>query len=152
MRLEEYFDDNVLAKITMIVDSDLKKKNQEIAIKKRIYHVMNIDDIETKKENVAILVPCVDCFEIIDMLERNEKACQCDIVSLEYMIRTVDEDCAMSRKIPDNLRLTDKQKIPKIIHYCWFWGNLFLNIIKNILRAGENNLNMAEYIVIQMWN
>lgn len=120
--LEKYFSDNVLTKISMIADSDLKKKNQETVINKRVYHVININDIETVKENVAILITCADCFEIIDMLEKNEKTCQCDILSLEYMIRTIEEDFAMSRKIPDQLRLTDKQKIPKIIHYCWFGG------------------------------
>lgn len=121
-RLEEYFNDNILSKITMIVDGDLKKKNQEIVINKRIYHVMNIDDIEMLKENTAILITCADCFEIIDMLENNKKTCQCDILSFEYMIRTIKEDFAVSRKIPDNLRLTAKQKIPKVIHYCWFGG------------------------------
>lgn len=120
LRLKEYFPDSVLAKITLVVDSDLKKKNQEIVINKRIYHVMNLDDIETIRKNTAILIPCIECFPIIDMLENNEKTCQCDIVALQYMIRTVEEDFAMSRKIPNQLRLTDKQQIPKTIHYCWF--------------------------------
>lgn len=123
LRLKEYFADSVLDKITMIVDRDLKKNNQEVVINKHIYNVINIDGIEMIKENTAILITCVDCLEIIDMLEINEKTCKCDILSLQYMIQTVEEDYAMSRKIPDNLRLTDKQKIPKVIHYCWFGGN-----------------------------
>lgn len=137
LRLEEYFDDGVLAKITTIVDRDLKKKNQEIVINRHIYHVMNIDDIETIKENAAILITCVDCLEIIDMLEKNEKTCQCDILSLQYMIRTVEEDYAMSRKIPDKLRLTDKQIIPKVIHYCWFGGKPIPEQYKKYIESWE---------------
>ncbi len=121
-RLEEFFDDSVLAKITIVVDKDVEKKNQGIVINKHICHVISLEDIETINENAAILITCVNCLEIIDMLEKNEKTCQCDILSLEYMIKTIEEDYAMSRKIPDQLRLSDIQYIPKMIHYCWFGG------------------------------
>lgn len=121
--LREYFDDNVLSKITLIVDRDKEKQNQKIVIGKYSYNVINVDKMGLIKENAAILITCADCLEIIDMLENNQKICQCDILSLQYMIRTKEEDFAMSRKIPDQLRLTDKQKIPKTIHFCWFGGN-----------------------------
>lgn len=123
LHLEEFLDDTALSKITMIVDSDIKKKGQEIVVNKRIYRVINVDDIQPLKENAAILITCVDCFGIIDILEKNEKTCRCDILVLEYMLRTIDEDFAISRKMPNQLRLTDKPIIPKTIHYCWFGGN-----------------------------
>lgn len=120
--LEDFFDDSVFSKITMVIDGDLKKKGQEIVIDKRIYNVINIDDIGLIKDGTAILITCAECLEIIDILEKNEKTFQCDILSLQYMIKIAEEDFAMNRKMPDQLRLTDEQKIPKTIHFCWFGG------------------------------
>lgn len=120
---------DVLDKITYIADNDINKRGTKAFIYERSYTIISFQDLRNFLESdilnnkTALLITCVKYEEIANQLLQDSATKDCDILALTYMERTIEEDKAMQKKIPSNLRLTDSPVIPKVIHYCWFGGN-----------------------------
>lgn len=119
---------NVLKKITYVADNDTGKRGTKVSILNQLYPVISLLDLkkliesEESAHKIAILITCVKYEEIANQLLQDSTTKDCDILALTYMERTIEEDKAMQKKVPSNLRLTDSPVIPKVIHYCWFGG------------------------------
>lgn len=113
-----------LKKIIYFVDKDeLKQRDGVVLLGKKI-KVLSYEEAEKRLENknVVILITRMDFVEILELLTNNKIFSKAKIHCLYFIRGFIQEEEDLKQSIPENIKIYDKQVIPKIIHYCWF-GN-----------------------------
>lgn len=110
--------------IDLIIDNDPDKHNTMITIYGREIGIISPEEFCSgyPVEDYIILVMPDDGISILGQLQqigRLEGVECCMAVFVMGKTNELDEE---NRRYPVNLRIYDKQKIPKVIHYCWFGG------------------------------
>lgn len=120
---EVFKDTAILYKIVGFVDNDISKEGTFISIgnhQYKVYTPMIFKNYLMKK--IAVIISCKQVMEILEQLRNDGNLCNADFYYIEHFELADCEEDAMQKEIPDNLRLTEKPIIPKVIHYCWFGG------------------------------
>lgn len=71
-------------------------------------------------DNVLVVITCARPYDIIAQLLYDEELKSLEYICFQYFCAGMLEEEAMKREIPQSLCLSEKQLIPKTIHYCWF--------------------------------
>jgi hypothetical protein len=58
----------------------------------------------------------------MEQLQREKQFQGIEYFAYSWIPGLLGDDSAMSKRVPQNLHVCEEQKIPKIIHYCWFGG------------------------------
>lgn len=121
---QEFSNTVILKRIVCFVDNDILKEGTTIHICGNDYKVKGPHIFkEYNGRKVAVIITCKRLKEILKQLENDENLCTADFYYISFF-GIVDRDIeAMKKKIPENLCLSKKPIIPKIIHYCWFGHN-----------------------------
>ncbi len=120
-RLEELLKDtDIIKKVSYFVDNNPEKWNSQIPFIDKAYTIYSPMRLNCINENAAIIVTCADYINILEQIEKMEISCR--VYLLSFLIALSDDDFAMEKEIPDNLKITKEQMIPKVIHYCWVGG------------------------------
>lgn len=143
---EEY-----LKSIKYVVDNDKEKQGKTVKVgtDKRI--VMSVEQLrKCNIENMVILITIAEGYlNIIEQLKILGIYEQIDVYCLTHIKNIYMEDVAMSKKIPDNIMLSEKMLIPKKIHYCWFGGSPLPDKYKKWMESWKKYC--PDYEIIE-WN
>lgn len=121
----DYFGKAELAKqILFVVDNDKNKQDTKIQLYGQDIGVFSVVKLcsSYQVENCIILITSDDAVAIFEQLQQMEKLknVECCMAMLVWgETNALDE---RNRYYPINLRMYDRQVIPKKIHYCWFGG------------------------------
>lgn len=123
--LSEYFSDTAAwNKINYIIDNDEKKQNTEIKIGGKALKIISLNDLKEKGFcDFAIIVTCAQFMSIVKQLCADRVLCNVDIYFLQLIMGEEQDERALKKEIPLDIRLSRTPLIPKVIHYCWFGGN-----------------------------
>ncbi len=110
---------NLYENVLCYIDADYKKQGKNIDINGVEYPIKGIEYLTKSPENIVIFItnsnymPVVETLDMISELEETEAY----IIPILQVLSTHD------RKEKYNCKKSDKQLIPKKIHYCWFSKN-----------------------------
>lgn len=123
--LGEYFSDTeAWKKINYIIDNDEKKQNTEIIIGGKALKIISLNDLKKKGfHNFSIIITCVQFMSIVEQLCSDCALRNVDIYFLALIVGEEQDERALQKEIPIDIRLSRTPLIPKVIHYCWFGGN-----------------------------
>lgn len=117
--------ENFFDKVIDILDNNKNKQNTLIEFGDKTYKIESVDKLnQNYLTGKCILITMSDGYhEVIDELETMGLYDNVDVYLLTVMNMLEVEDIAMTKNIPDDIRLSDTMLIPKKIHYCWFGQN-----------------------------
>ena len=123
--LGQVFKDTVmLNRVIGFVDNDKSKEGKRISIAGFEYPVKSAAIFKKYRDRkIAIIITCKSFMEVLEQLKKDENLRLADFYYIHHFGLADIEAKAMEKEIPDNLRLSEKPLIPKVIHYCWFGGN-----------------------------
>lgn len=123
-KIKEFFDIGILEKIKYVADNSPEKWGSRIDMVGRGLTVCPVSGLcSGLNENVIVMITPADPKGILEQLEGYEEFQKADIFSYTHILEAYVEYKAISKYMPDNLRLHEKMLIPKKIHYCWFGRN-----------------------------
>lgn len=120
--MEETFGEtNLVKKVKYVADNDRDKQGTEIVLHKTNIVIQSVPSLlPVLKPNVIVIITCLLYSDILLQLESYNAFAQTKIYSLTHINGVYLDEIALKKEIPDNIRLSDKMLIPKVIHYCWF--------------------------------
>lgn len=111
---------DIKKKISYFVDNNTEKWNRQISLLEKTYTIYSPIRLNCIDEKAAVIVTCADYIGILEQLDKMNILCR--IYLLSFLIISRDDYFPMEKEIPNNLKMTEEQMIPKVIHYCWFGG------------------------------
>ena len=134
-----------------IIDNDENKKGKDIFVLGRKFKINSLEIIKNIEcDRYVVLITIANgYYKIVDQLKQLNLYEKLDIYCLTHMIALFNEQQAMSKNIPNNIKLCNKMIIPKKIHYCWFGGNPIPDKYKKWMESWEKYC--PDYEIIQ-WN
>lgn len=126
---EYHLDDQVFC----YVDADVNKQGKTVSLAEREVPIASLEVFDKPEGNYAILVT-VSAFEPVTVtLEQIPALKSTEIFFLPIML----VERAHSLKSAGVVRTSEKQLIPKKIHYCWFSGNPMPDTLKRCMETWE---------------
>ena len=115
---------SLIEKIKYIADNDVNKQGKEVWLGDKNLVIQSVAElVSVCKPNVIVVITCLAYADLLDQLVQYDEFKRCDIYDLTHILAYYCDDVAIKKTIPDNLKLSDKMIIPKVIHYCWFGKN-----------------------------
>ena len=110
-------------KIIYIMDGNEDKNGTFYELMKTKIPVISVQDfLEKKEKNYVILLSCLNADEPYEKLNRIQAMEEVECFYTEFLKFQTKEKEERNRIYPSDYRISDIQKIPKKIHYCWFGG------------------------------
>lgn len=122
MFLCEFEGMSIIEKIRFCIDA--YAKDNMIKIENRLIEVQGISSLQTVRDNNYVLVITnLRYDQVVDDLTDQGLLQGIQVFCFTHLYGMLLEERAMNKWVPANLRITKEQRIPKVIHYCWFGGN-----------------------------
>lgn len=122
MFLCEFEGTSIIEKIRFCIDA--YAKDNMIKIENRLIEVQRISSLQTVRDNNYVLVITnLRYDQVVDDLKNKDLLQGIQVFCFTHLYGMLLEERAMNKWVPANLRITKEQRIPKVIHYCWFGGN-----------------------------
>lgn len=122
MFLCEFEGTSIIEKIRFCIDA--YAKDNMIKIENRLIEVQGISSLQTVRDNNYVLVITnLRYDQVVDDLKSKGLLQGIRVFCFTHLYGMILEERAMNKWVPANLRITKEQRIPKVIHYCWFGGN-----------------------------
>ncbi len=111
-------------KIEFILDNDKEKQNSNLELYGQSIGIISIEKFCTICHGAGhiILVTSDDAVAILEQLQAIAELEDIECCLAAFIRGKTNEVDERKRQYPKNLRMYDKQMIPKVIHYCWFGG------------------------------
>lgn len=107
--------------VNYVVDNDSKKDGTTTTINGLTLNIISFPKfLNTQDENFIFVITVADFFSIVEQLNSYKQFDNIEYCIYSFMISKTKENREKERFYPDNLRLYKEEKIPKVIHYCWF--------------------------------
>ena len=118
----EFEGTSIIDKIKFCIDA--YAKDNMIKIENRLIEVQGISSLQTVRDNNYVLVITnLRYDQVVDDLKNKDLLQGIQVFCFTHLYGMLLEERAMNKWVPANLRITKEQRIPKVIHYCWFGGN-----------------------------
>lgn len=109
--------------INYVVDNDWKKDGTEKVIDDLTLKITSFSKfLSYPKNNFIFVITVTDFFSIVEQLNTYKQFDDIEYCISTFVISMTKENKEKERYYPDNLRIYKEEKIPPIIHYCWFGG------------------------------
>ncbi len=128
-----YVDENIEKYIYCIADNQCEHIGKNIQLNSVTIPLINVKQL-IKMEDIILLISCMDICGIYEQLNSYISFENVDCFATRYIMDETNNREEKKRYYPENYRIAKEQKIPKIIHYCWFGGK----------KVPENNLKWME--------
>ena len=149
MFLCEFEGTSIIDKIKFCIDA--YAKDNMIKIENRLIEVQGISSLQTVRDNNYVLVITnLRYDQVVDDLKNKDLLQGIQVFCFTHLYGMLLEERAMNKWVPANLRITKEQRIPKVIHYCWFGGNPIPDKYKKWIR--ENLLPNTRMKCIAKYN
>jgi hypothetical protein len=115
---------SLVSKVSCVVDNSPVQQGQELTVFGRHMRISSLEELSRQfsGEEVLFLITCRARDEIEKQIAGNPHWKGTPV----YWYQDIDSAYAWFRtretRLPGNLRKTENQVIPKILHYCWFGG------------------------------
>ncbi len=117
-------EDDLFKRIDVLIDNSLEKQGKKYIIGGNLYEIQSIEYLKNlDPAKYVILITCLAEESLLTQINDNKHYSKFDVYCLRHFMVLYADYLALQKKIPENLRLSEKPLIPKIIHYCWFGGN-----------------------------
>lgn len=150
--IQQFFDSSILKKIKYVADNDAKKQGMEVDIsgkKMTVQSIPSLISILNSNRKAIVIITTAVFKEILTQLSGYPEFNETDIFSYSYILWSYQDDIALRKKIPADLKICDKMLIPKKIHYCWFGKNPFPERYKKWMDSWKRYC--PDYEIIE-WN
>lgn len=111
-------------KIEVIIDNDKKKHNTKTKIYGQSVDIISVEKFcsDYQVKNYIILITTDDAVSVFEQLEQVKQLKDVECCMAAFVRGKTNEEDEKKRYYPVDLRIYDKPRIPKVIHYCWFGG------------------------------
>lgn len=111
----------LLSRINILIDNNKEKQGKKYILNGKVYDIMHPSVLQSLDSNkYIILITCLAEEVLLKQLEEDEQLSKFDVYCLRHFNVLFNDYLALQKKVPENLRISDRQLIPKKIHYCWF--------------------------------
>jgi hypothetical protein len=122
-KFETFFMENNLdITLSFCVDNNEMLHGEKILFAEKEVEVLPVDCLKNINKSTTLLIICVNVKEAMEQLQREKQFQGIEYFAYSWIPGLLGDDSAMSKRVPQNLHVCEEQKIPKIIHYCWFGG------------------------------
>lgn len=124
---------NIQDKIELYIDADKRKQGNTVNVGKRKIRICSLEDVKEWNENILLIITNSNYSAVVSKFD-----------SLECMncIDTVIYPIIQSLYIKNRTKCTSdiledycSEKIPKVIHYCWFSGKTIPDYLKRCMES-----------------
>lgn len=124
---------NIQDKVICYIDSDVRKHGDTVTVGERNITIYSLEDIREWNQDIVLIITNSNYSEIVSQFD-----------TLEYMdcidavVYPIIEAIEVENKKDNNAEvLVDycSNKIPKVIHYCWFSGNPISDYLKKCMES-----------------
>ena len=126
-RLDRFVDilpKECIYRVTHVIDNSIDKQNTRVQMGEREIIIENPQTLfQAFDKQTIVVITCIEYEGILNQLENCLKSQDIEVYILSFLLADYYDEKAMNKVIPDNLSLSKKREIPKVIHYCWFGGN-----------------------------
>lgn len=136
---------NLFDSIDCFIDMDKRKKGKKIVIDNYSYEINTPDYLELPKENLILLVTNSKFHTVIHFLDSIAALDNAEGYIIPMMqIHTIDNEESIHIE-----RISQKEIIPRKIHYCWFGGKELPEFLQNCINSWKELCH--DYEIIE-WN
>ena len=122
MFLSEFEGTSIIEKIRFCIDA--YAGNQSIKIENRLLEVQGLSSLQIVRDHhYVLIITNLRYDQVVDDLTDQGLLQGIQVFCFTHLYGMLLEERAMNKWVPANLRITKEQRIPKVIHYCWFGGN-----------------------------
>lgn len=122
-KFETFFMENNLdITLSFCVDNNEKLHGEKILFAEKEVEVLPVDCLKNINKSKTLLIVCANVNEVVRQLQREKQFQGIEYFAYSWIPTLLVDDPAMSKSVPQDLHVCEVQKIPKIIHYCWFGG------------------------------
>jgi hypothetical protein len=122
-KFETFFMENNLdITLSFCVDNNEKLHGKKILFAGMETEVLPVECLKNINKSTTLLIVCINVKEAMEQLQREKQFQGIEYFAYSWIPFLLADDPAMSKRVPQNLHVCEEQKIPKIIHYCWFGG------------------------------
>lgn len=123
-RLKQVFENTeIWQKIRCFIDNDEKKWNTKLSIEDREFEIISLKELKMRKyDNFLIIITCEKYVDIEKQLDEDKELRNIDYYCLTHIWMLEQEEKALQKYVPLNIKLCKEPVIPKVIHYFWFGG------------------------------
>jgi len=108
--------------IIKVFDNDSEKRGKNLIFRGINIPIVSLEELKYE-DNLVVLISCLDIAGVFEQLDLKSELKTVLCFSTAYIRSMTNELIESKRWYPERYRLTEKQKIPSEIHYCWFGSN-----------------------------
>ena len=121
-------DQIIVDKVYCCVDNDPSKQGKTVEFSNRLLNIWSMESLigfvsQHTPKKLLFLITNAKPQPFIELFQRNKVFNDIKYVLFNDVYADVLDDELCQKVIPSNIRLTEKELIPRKIHYCWFGGN-----------------------------
>lgn len=121
--LNNYDSTNFIDDIFGILDNNDKKSGTFLEIRDKQIPISSVDEfVKTGEKNAFLVISCLEAYDIYEQLNEMEYFQSIEGSILNFIRAATNEQDEKKRYYPTDFKISSTQKIPKVIHYCWFGG------------------------------
>lgn len=121
--LAEYDNTNFINDIFLILDNNENKNGTFLEIKEKKIPILSVTEfMKSKRKNVFLVISCLGAYDIYEQLNKIDYFQDINGGVLNFIRSATNEIDNNRRFYPSDFRISNVEKIPKVIHYCWFGG------------------------------
>lgn len=146
-RFQEY---NLEDDIKYVVDNSKAKQGTMVqGINKKLLIISPEQMLHEITSKDIILITTIYYPEIVELLNKEEQLKNTECY-LYYALMIEQYDCdRLNIAVPEKLSIYQNQRIPKVIHYCWFGGRPIPELYRHWMKSWEQYC--PDYEIIE-WN
>lgn len=144
--LEDFSEMEFEEDIWAVVDNKADIDTEVLLPNGTVVKLMNPEKLSVLK-HIIILISCADIAGVCEQLEQYRLSDEIDCYAIYFVRSQTNRSDDIKRKYPSTFKISEEQKIPKTIHYCWFGNN---SIPKKNLKWMESwKIHCPDYQIIR---
>lgn len=111
-------------KLLYCVDNDPQKQGTRVPFGNRQIEIRPVEALAQEAgKDALLLITNYYHDQIKAFLREKGLLAPFECYTLSFLLGLLEDERALGRKVPENLRILPEPVIPKVIHYCWFGRN-----------------------------
>ena len=118
----------IVDKVYCCVDNDSSKQGKTVELSNKILNIWSMECLisfmaQHTKKRFLFLVTIAKSQSFFDLFQSNEVLNNIKVYFFSDIYACVEEEAASQKVLPSNIKLAERELIPRKIHYCWFGHN-----------------------------
>ena len=148
MFLEAFQGTSIPGKIKYCIDAHSQQR--KVNIEDKIIEVRGLASLQdVRSHQYILLITNLRYDQVLDELEAKDLLKGICVFCFTHLYGMILEQKSLDKSVPDDLRITKEQRIPKVIHYCWFGKNPIPDKYKEWMKSWKKYC--PDYEIVE-WN